>query len=168
MGEQKVTRKNHPLLVKARQEGYQQGYRAGCKKAHLSTIEACNPSIQTIKMKAEGKIKVYYAGKADGYKEGFEEGRRSLDNYINTLHNHYKYLINNISYVSFDEIKLVYEEESDPHFVDSIALYWRFNHKDHGPSHIPYHNLPLLCERLNIVFKTIIEEAKREGGETNG
>lgn len=49
MGEQKVTRKNHPLLVKARQEGYQQGYRAGRKKAHQATIDACNHSIQTTK-----------------------------------------------------------------------------------------------------------------------
>jgi flagellar biosynthesis/type III secretory pathway protein FliH len=168
MGEQKVTRKNHPLLVKARQEGYQQGYRAGRKKAHIATIEACNPSIQTIKMKAEGKLKVYSAGKEDGYKEGFEAGRRSIDNYINTLHNQYKYLINNISYVSFDEIKFVYQKETDPHFVDTIAIYWRFNHKDYGRSHIPYHNLPLLCERLNEVFERKIADAKREGGETNG
>jgi hypothetical protein len=148
MAEPKVTRKNHPLLVKARQEGYQQGYRAGRKKVHPDPIIV------------ETQKKAYDAGEADGYNEGFEAGRRSLDNYINTLHNHYKYLINNISYVSFDEIKLVYEKESDPHFVDTIALYWRFNHKDYGPSRIPYHNLSLLCERLNIAFKTIIEKAK--------
>lgn len=134
MAEQKITRKNHPLLVKARQEGYQQGYRAGRKKDN------------------------------ERFEAGFEAGRRSLDNYINTLHNHYKYLINNISYVSFDEIKLVYEKESDPHFVDTVGVYWRFNHKDYGPALIPYHNLPLLCERLNIAFKTIIEKAK-EGKE---
>lgn len=120
----------------------------------------------------EARKKAYFAGKAEGYKEGFEAGveagRRSLDNYINTLHNHYKYLINNISYVSFDEIKFVYEKEPDPHFVDTIKIYWRFNHKDYGHLHIPYHNLPLLCERLNEVFERKIADAKREGGETNG
>ena len=153
MVEQKVTRKNHPLLVKARQEGYQQGYRAGRKKVHPDPVIV------------EARKKAYDAGKADGYKEGFEAGveagRRSLDNYINTLHNHYKYLINNISYVSFDEIKFVYEKETDPHFVDTITIYWRFNHKDYGRSHIPYHNLPLLCERLNKEFKRKIAEAKK-------
>lgn len=113
----------------------------------------------------EARKKAYFAGKADGYKEGFEAGRRSLDNYINTLHNHYKYLINNISYVSFDEIKFVYKKETDPHFVDKIALYWRFNHKDYGPLPIPYHNLPLLCERLNEAFERIIWEAKEERGD---
>ena len=78
MGEQKVTRKNHPLLVKARQEGYQQGYRAGRKKVYPDPIIV------------EARKKAYDAGKVDGYQEGFEEGfeegRRSLDNYINTLH----------------------------------------------------------------------------------
>lgn len=104
----------------------------------------------------EARKKAYFAGKAEGYKEGFEAGveagRRSLDNYINTLHNHYKCIINSIDKATnnqFTDVVLIYDPESltfdyDEGWTTKLELGVSYSHS--GSRHYESREFPPCCE----------------------